>query len=102
MNRDPNQNVKDRLLVIIDELGRQAAVGSAYGNSELAFHDEMKQLREYVEYAGEFGVAYESIVASIEGHPFTLSNSAAIALLELGLIMKYKTDRLEDRHFDIR
>jgi hypothetical protein len=61
----------------------------------------MKQIREFVE-VGEYGIAYESMVADIEALPFVLSGKAAVSLLELGLLFGYKTDRDEDREFDRR
>ena len=62
----------------------------------------MRQLHEYISVAGEYGIAYESIIATLEQIPFTLSAAVAIKLLEVGLIMQYKTDRPQDKMFDMR
>lgn len=61
----------------------------------------MKQIREFVE-VGEYGIAYESMVAHLEALPFVLSGKAAVSLLELGLLFGFKTEREEDREFDRR
>jgi hypothetical protein len=42
------------------------------------------------------------MVANLEKFPFTLSGPAAVKLLEVGLKMRYKTDRTEDEAFDMR
>jgi hypothetical protein len=62
----------------------------------------MRQIQEYIEVAGEYEIAYETIVASISEHPFTLSGTSAIALLEVGLMLGYKTGRTQDKIFDCR
>jgi hypothetical protein len=91
--------VETRLRRILDELERQADVSAAYRADALSFSDEMAQIREYIEVAGEYGAAYESLVATIESHPFVLSGKAAVSLLEVGLLLGYKTDRNEDKEF---
>jgi len=102
MNALQDNEVRSRLLSILIELERQREVASSYSPGSLPYVDEMRQLREYIELAGEYAIAYESIVATVETHPFRLSGTAAVKLLEVALSMGYKTDRPEDASFDIR
>jgi hypothetical protein len=62
----------------------------------------MKQIFEYIDLAGEYEVAYEILMATVEAYPFLLSGKAAVCLLELGLLFGYKTERKEDDLFDRR
>jgi hypothetical protein len=94
--------IKLRLLRVLAELEKQESVADAYPPSVLPFADEMEQIREWVETAGEYEIAYESIVATIGAYPFVLSGAAAVSLLELGLLLGYKTDRKQDSLFDRR
>jgi hypothetical protein len=84
--------IETRLLFILHELESQKNVSLTYSENTLSFNDEMKQIHEFIEFANEYGLAYETIVAAIESHPFILSGKAAIALLEVGLLFGYKTD----------
>lgn len=95
-------DVENRLLEVLSELENQKSVSASYSSEVLPFEEEMKQIREYIEIAGEYGIAYESIVATLETHPFKLSGRSAISLLELALIFKFKTERKKDADFDIR
>lgn len=87
---------------VLDEMESQTEVGKLYPPELMSFDEQMEQLRQYIEYAGEYAVAYESIVATLEEIPFVLSGPAAIKLLEVGLLMRYKTGRPEDSEFDNR
>lgn len=91
-----------RLLCVLQELEHQRNVASTYSEKFLSYADEMSQIREFIDVAGEYGLAYEYLVGAIELHPFVLSGKAAIALLELGLIFGFKTDGKEDKLFDRR
>ena len=93
--------IEERLLKVVGELEVQTAVASSYAAGMLPFADEMARIREFVD-GGEYGLAYELEVATIETHPFVLSAAAAIALLELGLLFGFKTDREKDAAFDKR
>lgn len=68
----------------------------------MSFDEEMEQIREYIEDAGEYAIAYESLVANLEQVPFVISGKAAIGLLEVGLVMGYKTEVDHDAMFDRR
>jgi hypothetical protein len=96
------REIETRLLRLLAELEGQVGVAAAYPANALPFSSEMKQIREFIEVAGEYGLAYESLVAAIESHPFALSGKTAVSLLELGLLLGYKTERNEDREFDRR
>ncbi len=94
--------IEARLLCVLGEIEGQEDVSACYSPEALPFVEEMGQFHEYIEIAGEYGAAYETLVAAIDAHPFLLSGKAAICLLELGLIFRYKTDRKEDVLFDLR
>jgi hypothetical protein len=94
--------LQSRLLCVLEELEHQQNVGNTYSEKFLSYADEMSQIREFIDVAGEYGLAYEYLVGAIELHPFVLSGKAAIALLELGLTFGFKTEQAEDRVFDRR
>lgn len=77
--------IEDRLRLVLEELETQTSVASSYLPGYLSFDDEMKQLREWIDEAREYGIAYESIVAALDTHPFRITGKAAVALLEVGL-----------------
>jgi hypothetical protein len=101
-DEDLDNIVRSRLMDVLQELQLQTDLATRYPENRLAFQDQMEQIREYIADAGEYGIAYESIVANLEQVPFTLSAGAAVKLLEVGLIMRYKTERPEDQIFDMR
>jgi hypothetical protein len=94
--------IEIKLMAILSELEQQHTVGEKYSENSLSYREEMEQIREFIDLAGEYTLAYEIIVATLEKHPFFLSSKAAVNLLEIGLFMQYKTDREEDKIFDIR
>jgi len=102
MITNPRQQLEPRLLNILNELEKQHSVAASYPANRLSFPDEMKQIREYIEVAGEYGLAYDLIVAELEVYPFVLSGKAAISLLELGLLIGFKSDEEKDVVFDRR
>jgi hypothetical protein len=93
--------IKANLLVVLREVEAQPHVGKLVDKLQ-SFNDQMQQLHEYLEIAGEYGIAYESLVRLLEQFPFQLSGRAAIKLLEAGLLLKYKTELPEDSPFDNR
>ncbi len=99
---DIDSFVETRLQDILEEMKTQDELAIHYSPDSLSFGEEIEQIREYVEDAGEYSLAYESIVVNLEEVPFGLSSSNAIKLLEVGLIMKYKTERDEDVFLDSR
>ncbi|MBB3059991.1 hypothetical protein [Microbulbifer rhizosphaerae] len=94
--------VEKKLLGILEEMEAQKSLSTSYPEDGLSFEEEVQQIREYIEDAGEYSIAYEVIVANLEQIPFLLTGSSAVALLEVGLVMKYKTDREEDLFLDSR
>ncbi|GIW86672.1 MAG: hypothetical protein KatS3mg108_0996 [Isosphaeraceae bacterium] len=102
MSDEPSPAIEERLRRLVSELREQTHLVGYFGGSSLPFTEYMEQLREYVEDAGEYGIAYESIVSSLEEVPFVLSGKAAVDLLEVGLLLGYKTDRPLDRPYDHR
>ncbi|MBU9580592.1 hypothetical protein KTE26_19325 [Ralstonia mannitolilytica] len=90
------------LLFVLAEIGAQPEVGARFPPELLDYPEQVEQIREWIEDAGEFGLAYESIVRMLEQFPFRLSGQAAIKLLEVGLKMRFKTDQTRDASFDSR
>ena len=101
MTEDRRTEIESRLLRVLTEIERQENVATSYSANALPFAEEMSQIHEYLE-SGEYGLAYEILVATIESHPFNLSGKAAVSLLEVGLRLGYKTGRKEDSLFDTR
>lgn len=102
-DRDQSSMIIDRLYRVLGEMRiQQSEVEGHYPPEGLSFGEEIAQLDEFLGQAHEFGAAYECIVANLEAAPFRLSSAAALALLEVGLLMGYKTDREEDSAFDLR
>lgn len=100
MTKDLDKLVKENLLFILSEMKQQADLAEYYGGDQMSFEDEMKQVDEFICDVGEYGIAYESIVVAAEEVPFVLSSKAAVKLLEVGLIMRFKTDRPIDKAFN--
>jgi hypothetical protein len=94
--------IYDNLVRILLAMESQKDMSCQYGDNTLPFDAHIQQLRTYIEQAGEYAIAYESIVATLESMPFTLSGAVAVYLLEVGLLMRYKTSRDKDRLFDCR
>lgn len=94
--------IEKNLIFILNELKAQPEVALYYPNNSLSFSDDMVQISEYIELAGEYGLAYECIVGDLELFPFKLSGLAAVKLLEVGLLMGFKTGSDRDNLFDFR
>lgn len=60
----------------------------------------MNQIREFFEIGGEFELAYEYIIGLLEELPFVLTSTASIKLLDVGLLMRFKTNDEKDSIFD--
>lgn len=94
--------LEERLLMVLAEMDsqiKQMTACSSPGESPLV--ESLAQMREYIQ-CDEKSLAYEVVVATLEKYPFLVSGRSAVALLEIGLIMQYKTDREEDAVFDHR
>ena len=92
--------IEDRLLRLTREIETQADVGRGFAPNVATFDQQLAFVREYIDVAGEYGLAYELLVALLEGHSFKITSSAAVGLLEVGLLLGYKTERPEDADFD--
>ena len=96
------QLIEANLLAVLGEIRVQPDVGKHFPADLQNYSDQIEQLREWIEDAGEFGIAYESIVSMLEAFPFKLSGPSAVKLLEIGLLLQFKTERVEDKQFDSR
>lgn len=94
--------VESKLIKVLDELSVQHTVGNLFPADQMSFIDEVAQIREWIVSHGEYGIAYESLVATLEQFPFTLTGPTAVLLLEIGLTFRFKSEREEDREFDSR
>ena len=94
--QDRANAIYKRLRLVLAEMESQKHLAASFPAEQLSFNEEMAQIKEFIN-VGEAGPAYEVIVATLEQVPFAILGSAAVALLELGLLFRYKTDRPEDR-----
>jgi hypothetical protein len=94
--------VEENLFFVLRELEAQPEVASYFPKDIMSYGDQLAQLREYLEDAGEYGLAYEGIVSLLETMPFKLTGQATIKLLEVGLLFGFKTDADKDKNFDKR
>lgn len=99
---DITRLVRDNLAAVLAEISAQHKVGAQFPPELQSFSELIKQIREYILEAGEYGLAYEVIVATLEAFPFCLSGPTVIRLLEVGLLLGYKTKRAEDVRFACR
>jgi hypothetical protein len=102
MTETNSNSIRDRLRMILAEFCEQSHLANHFGGEFLSFNEELEQIREFVEDAGEYGIAYECMVSVLEKVPFALSGKAAVSLLEVGLLFGYKTDRPCDKPYDRR
>jgi hypothetical protein len=93
--------IEQNLTVVLSKIEGQSEVGATYSPGLLPFEQHMAQIHEFID-VGEYGLAYESMVASLEGYAFRLSGSAAVKLLEVGRLFGFKTERTRDAQFDPR
>lgn len=94
--------VEANLSEILSEVRQQEHVDATFPKDLLSFPEQMAQVQEWIEHAGEYGIAYESLVSLLERFPFKLSSQRSVKLLEVGLLMRFKTERPEDDRFDSR
>jgi hypothetical protein len=98
MSLPSNTVVEENLRYLLGELQTQLEVGTLFDPAQLSFDELIAQLGEYID-VGEHSVAYETLVSSAERYPFRFSSRAAIKLLEVGLLMGFKTERPQDAIF---
>ena len=94
--------IESNLLFVLDELSTQSEVAVHFPSEMQSYDEQMEQVREYIVDAGEYGIAFEAIVSMLELFPFQLSGQASVKLLEVGLLMGFKTERMHDAKFDKR
>jgi hypothetical protein len=96
------QLIENNLSFVLAELGSQPEVGSFFPPESLSYQEQIDQLSEWVNDAGEYGLVYENVVSMLEAFPLKLSGKAAIKLLEVGLIFGFKTESESDKAFHRR
>lgn len=101
MNKDHWEAIRQRLASVLTEMTRQWHLSAYFPKNEMPFDEWMEQLREFVE-VDEYELAYEGIILTLQDRPFVLSGKTAVGLLEVALLLGYKTDRDEDKMFDRR
>lgn len=94
--------IESNLRAVLAEIQAQPEIGGVFPAELQTYADQVQQISEFIEQAGEYGVAYESLICMLERFPFTLSGPAAIKLLEVGLLMRFKTELPDDAQFDYR
>ncbi|AZG14884.1 hypothetical protein [Cupriavidus pauculus] len=97
-----NDLIEANLLFVLNELEGQPEIAAYYSTTTLSYEEQMAQIREFIELAGEYGLAYEYIGGALESFPFRVSGAAAIKLLEVGLLMGFKSELDLDKRFDRR
>jgi len=94
--------IERNLLAVLSEVENQPAVGELFPSELMSYAEQIEFLHELIEHAGEYAIAYESLVCLLENYPFQISSNVAVKLLEVGLLMQYKTERHEDLRFNTR
>ncbi|SDC59853.1 hypothetical protein [Paraburkholderia lycopersici] len=94
--------IEDNLIFVLDEMSAQPEVGQHYPANVMSYEDEIAQIREFIELAGEYGLAFEYINSALEQFPYRISGKAAVKLLEVGLLMGFKSENDKDKRFDRR
>ncbi|WP_153074170.1 hypothetical protein [Paraburkholderia bonniea] len=102
INASDNELIETNLSLILAEMKAQPEVAPLYSPDELSYEEQMIQIREFIELAGEYGLAYEYINGTLERFPFKISGNAAVKLLEVGLLMGFKSELNRDKRFDRR
>ena len=97
-----HQLIDANLTLVLNELEAQPEVAQFYPPTVLPYKAEMAQIREFIDQAGEYGLAYEYINGVLKSFPFSLSGKAAVKLLEVALLMGFKSERECDKRFDRR
>lgn len=70
-------------------------------SSEECFVHQMNLINEFID-NNEFELAYEELVLWLEDGHFLVSGSTAVRLLEIGLLLGFKSERDCDSRFDRR
>ncbi|MGU7771832.1 hypothetical protein ACV229_16885 [Burkholderia sp. MR1-5-21] len=97
-----NALIEGNLDFILDEMKAQPEVAQYYPPGGLTYDEHLAQINEFNADAGEYGLAYEYVVGALESIPFRLTGAAAVKLLEIGLLMGFKSEQDLDKRFDRR
>ncbi|MDX3773853.1 hypothetical protein QE250_06995, partial [Chromatiaceae bacterium AAb-1] len=85
------------LKTVLNEMRKQPLVGSYYPEGSLSYEDDMAQISEYIEVAGEYGIAFDTIISNLKIFPFVLSGSAAAKLVEVAVIFECECSAQESK-----
>ena len=94
--------IKRNLAAVLAEVRKQGEIGKQFPPDMQSFAEMIENLSELIEDAREYGIAYETLVATLELFPFVLKGPTVVKLLEVGLLFGFKTGRDEDTQFNIR
>jgi len=94
--------IETNLGIVLSEMEAQPEVARHFPPNVLAYGDLMAQIHEFIDLAGEYGLAYEYINGALETLPFKISGNATVKLLEVGLLMGFKSGLDRDKRFDRR
>jgi len=94
--------IEKNLMQVLEDLKSQSSLADRFPGAGMSYEDQMSQISEWIQDAGEFGLAYETMVSLLESFPVMLTGSAAVRLLEVGLIFGFKSDSDNDKPFDRR
>lgn len=101
-NQSDHELIEENLMLVLKEMEGQPEVGNSYPPDMMSYEDEMVQIREFIDLAGEYGLAFEYISGALERLPYKISGKAAIKLLEVALLMGFKSENDKDKRFDRR
>jgi hypothetical protein len=94
--------IEANLTAALAEIRGQPNISKDIPLDRSSFADEIEQILGWIEDHGEYGIAYEALIALLEAFPFQLSGRAAVKLLEVGLLFRFKTEQPKDALFDSR
>lgn len=94
--------IEGNLNFILGEMKAQPGIAQHYPPGGLTYDEHLAQIHEFIADAGEYSLAYEYIVGALESIPFRLTGTAAVKLLEIGLLVGFKSEREIDKRFDRR
>lgn len=82
--------IEERLMALLEELEAQPELAASFPPEILGYAETMANIREWLDLAGEYGLACEVLVSLLESFDFKLAGKAAIKLLEVGLYFGFK------------
>jgi len=82
--------------------GVKLALGANFPMETMSFDEQIQQVSEWLHGVGELSLSYETLVSMLERYPFVMTGRGAVKLLEVGLLLRFKTDLDKDKKFDFR